>query len=545
MPTVHSVIAEADSHVYMPVLQQVAHHLIRSLNIQHYIQDNIYIETGWTSPKNTRKNHTFFTRTNTLRMIASQASYMNPIFEMQGFQFTGGHGYYGSQTTSHSYPLLIDPVSEITLYEQVLPASFTLDCTWWFLSRNVAYECIKRMMLRFTTTEFYSISLTYDYPLPKDIVIALYKLYQYKRFSTRESGYFADLLRKKLVSNLPDSVKKITFSDWLNYYAKAHFVTTRHRTGRDQELCISKTVDNAIYSLEFDIQKPEEQKTNNVPDTYTVPFTVKIQFEEASHVVFSYPVIIDDKLIEDKLIPKIRNNDTTIASTLPKFSNRLWNFAYYGTSAAHMSADGTVVCPFYDEWKMPWTDLWFRSYRPFFTCIFTADDEESGIVRIDLKEALYEDVKLTPVVLYVLREQGEESFRHDAIFNISVWRRNKEQYHGDLHLSDDLILTIKAKDIHAQKHLVLSEIVDYQYADVKWYYLIHQFQGSTYSDWTVETIASDGVVEWKTGTKETIPAWCLEKHFPEWFNNGGRNPYGSHCPIRIFRSTIRPRCTSL
>jgi hypothetical protein len=283
--------------------------------------------------------------------------------------------------------------------------------------------------------------------------------------------------------------------------------------------------------------KPEEQKTNNVPDTYTVSFQVKLQFEEASNMIFKYPVIIDDVPLASNLIPEIRSNDTPIASTQPAYRNGLWNFSYYGHTAALRRDEGTVVCPFYDDWVFPWNDLFHKGYRPFFISIFTADTSESGIATIDLKKPLYEDVCLHPLILYVLKEQGEESFQHDCLINISAWRRNREQFHGDLHLSKDLILTIKAKDPHAQKHLVISEVSHYRFVHTKWFYIVNQFQGSVPSDWTIE----DENGNWSTGTSETVPSWCLKQQFPEWFTTGGKDPYGSYRTIRIFRAALRPR----
>ena len=463
MPIVHSVVPEADSHVYMPVLQQVAHHLVNSINIQEYIKNNILIETGWTTPKGTRKNHAFFTRTNTLKITAEQSSFMSPVFEMQSFEFAPGYrNNYAEVAKTHYYPLIEDNTAEIYLWESKLPASFTLNCSLWFNSRNVAYETIKRMFYRFTQGEIYTLSVAYDYPVPKDIISALFNLYKLRKFDIYD-WQFAEFFK-----DTEERTKELSFRDWLSVTARVRFVTTKHRARADKELCINKIIDNALIQVDMDQGKPEEIKVNNVPEVYSIPFTVKIQFEESSAVVLKYPVIIDSTQLSTQFIPHVRHNDTPIASQWPRYSNLLWNGTYHIHSAVHQFPSGAIRIPYYDDWKVPWNHLFSKSYRPFFISLFSADVDKD-VLQLDLKDVLYEDIRLKEFVLQTLKEQGNDTFRSDVFFNITSYSREAIQATTDISLSDDLVLTIKAKDIHPQRHLVFYELTDFRYLNPKYW----------------------------------------------------------------------------
>ena len=39
MPVVHSVVSEANTHIHLPMITQVAHHLVNSLNLPQYIKE--------------------------------------------------------------------------------------------------------------------------------------------------------------------------------------------------------------------------------------------------------------------------------------------------------------------------------------------------------------------------------------------------------------------------------------------------------------------------------------------------------------------------
>lgn len=508
MPIIHSVISEADIHVYLPTITQMAHHLVRSLNLTQYINDNIHIETGWTTPQGTRMNHSFRTRVNFFRVIASQNPIHNAAFEYLNFTHTGGHTFYPGQLDMAYNPLLRDPVAEISLHEVPLPCSFNLECSFWMISRNIAYEIHKRLMLHYSNEVVHSVSLNYDYPVPKDIVSMLLGLFKHRKFDLNDPQLGLTLQKNK----------QVTFANWLDKKSIAQFVTTMSRTTKHKELVISKYIDNAIYSVEFDTGKPDESKVGNVPETYNVSFNVKFQFEEASAHILKYPCIVDNTLLPASMIPQVRANDTPIRSTRPKYANPMLNDGFQMISKWNHQRE-EVQCPFYDDWKTPHTALSARSYQPFLVSLYTAEPSRNLAV-IDLDDIIYGDTKLHDIVKYVLKLQGEESFRNDCIFNISSYLRNKMQATSDIKLSPELVLTIKAGDIHPQRHLVISEITDLRFLNPKWWEVIKQFPDFF--------IPGDQIKPWEDNNLGP--------------NGGGNN--GTNRSFRILNTCIIPRRSS-
>lgn len=505
MPIIHSVISEADTHVYLPAITQMAHHLVRSLNLTQYIQDNIHIETGWTTPKGTRANHSFRSRTNFFRVIASQNPIHNAAFEFLNFTHTGGNTFYPGQLDVAYNPLLRDPIAEITLHEVPLPCSFNLECSFWMISRNIAYEIHKRLMLHYSNEVAHTTSITYDYPVPKDIISMLYGLFKHRRF---------DLNDPQLGKTLQDT-GNVTFANWLDKKSVARFVTTMSRTKKYKELVISKWIDNALYTVDFDTGKPDENKVGGVPETYNVTFNVKFQFEEASAHILKYPCIVDNTLLPASMIPQVRANDTPIRSIQPRYANPMLDDAFQMIRKWN-NQEEAIQCPFYDDWKNPWNNLSARSYQPFLISLYTAETE-SKLASIDLDGVIFGDTKLHDIVKFVLKEQKDESFKDDCIFNISSYLRNKLQASSDMRLSPELVLTIKAGDIHPQRHLVISEITDMRFLNPKWWWIIEKFPDFF-------------------KPKDQIKSWIDNDLTP---GSGGNN--GSNRSFRILNACIIPR----
>ncbi len=463
MPTVHSVVSEASDHIYLPMITQVAHHIVNSLNLPKSIQDNIHIDTGWTTTKGTRDHHSFRVRGNMFRVLATMQPSQSPVFDYQTFNHAAGHTFYPGQLDMAYIPVLRDTGAEITLHEVPMPCSFSLECSFWISDRNLAYDINKRLNLRFSTGIAHYLSTVYDYPVPKDIISALFALFKHRKFDVNDPVF------KQMVAN-KDS---ITFAKWLDKLSLADFVLASSRTGKRKELVINKTIDNTLMTIDFEGNKPDEDRVHSTPNGYHTTFTCKFQFAEITALILQYPVIVDNTLLPSTMIPQPRNNDTPIRSIEPRYGNPMLNDAYQELSGNKVMQE-PVQCPFYDDWRVPDNELWRRSYRPFFISIYTAEHEKA-VTTINLDDILYEDSKLHEIVRYILKKQGVESFRGDCIFNISSYIRNRMQVHTDMTLDENLLLTIKAKDIHPQRHLVISEISNYRFLNPKWWDLINQF----------------------------------------------------------------------
>lgn len=459
MPIVHSVVSESNDHVYLPVITQMAHSLVNTLNLKQYIQENIHIETGWTTTKGTRDNHKFRVRDHMFKVNATMQPYHTPAFEHQTFPFAGGHGIYPHMLDNAYIPILKDPVSRISLHEVPMPCSFNLECQFWTNDRNLAYDFNKRLNLRYFTGIAHTCSMIYDYPVPKDIISALFALYKYRKFDERDKVF---------------GKQEVSFATWLDRLSITDFVLATSRNGKRKELVINKSLDNIIYTVDHDGSQPSEDKSNTAPTGYSVNFSCKIQFTEVIALILKYPCMIDNTLLPETMIPIHRNHDTPIRSMVPRYGNPVMDAAYRALSGNPITHDA-IKCPFYDDWVVPESNLARRSYRPFFICLYSVE-EGKDTTSIDLNGTLYEDSQLHEVVKYILKEQGTESFKDDVIFNISSYIDDRPQISKELMLDPDLKLYIRAGNIHPNRHLVISEISNYAFLNPKWKYLLDKFK---------------------------------------------------------------------
>ena len=486
MPILHSVIPETETHIILPVGKQVAHYLVNSLGLSKQIKDNIFVDTGWTTTKGTRDNHRFRIRSNSLQMKVSLRPIGNQKWEYHNDTFnTGFHGQ-SILNIAANYPKVVeDPDANLTMYEMFLPCTLDCECKFWFVDRNLAYELLDKLQHRYTSNTVTTLHINYDYPLSKDMLSMLYNLY-----------LFRDIKYK-------DVDKKISFNEYFNMIARQKFDVVKARAANHKEIVIEKNIINALLSFEHENDKPQENKQRKSTEYYEISLNTSIQFQRASELVLHYPIIIDNQLLPERLIPIPRNNDQPIQS-IADATHPLPYFELLHRKI-HRKMYEPIRFPFYDtDWLPPYDHLRKHSYFPFFISAYLLDlDEEyTKIPLLDLQD----DYKLHPVVLDVIKEQGYETFHPDAIFNISLYMDDYIEARDKYFINENLEVCIKAKDIHPVRRIIISEISDKKQMNPKWWYLIKKH-------------------EWFFGIKQLY-----------W-----RDDYVAHQALRIFRNTLIPR----
>lgn len=476
MPLLNSAISELDTHVVLPVAKQVCHYICSSLNIRKQISNDIIIDTGWTSIKGTRDKHRFRTRGNSLYVGVELGSPKSLHWDYQNFTQAMGHQYPTNDLYSVYPEIFSDEVGHTHLYEVIMPLAMTFNCAIWSISRNEAYELPEKLYHRYTPGVVSTLTLSYDYPLPKDILSMLYSIYKYRRFDEDDGSID---LSKEAMNNFGDYVRK---------YQKAAFGTATSRTLKNQEIVIHKHIDNALLTFDFEGSEPTPQKQNNHPDYYEIPFTVKLQFGRPTELILDYSPIVDNQELPANMLPDIRSHDTPIASTLTYYPLELFDAV---TKKYMMSRHYEAIqMPYYDTWRNFVNVAIVRSYVPIYIGLFTIDGDTTTI---DLNDALGEDYELNPIVKEILYLQGIESFRYDCIFNISVYSDEavlstsavpiefiKHTGTQDADASKDaytLKLNITTTSIHPNRRIVISEITNLKFLNPKWLDLYNKYKG--------------------------------------------------------------------
>ena len=317
MPIVYSAISEQTDHIYDIIANQYAHKILRDLNLLTDMKDKIYIDTGYSAPQKTNDDdHNSILRKNRLTIKAIPNT--NPT-SLKWDNLTGQHvtGQYINSRTLHNQfaMILADKAVDIYLREMTIPTSVVLEFDLELVSRDQAYEIPAQLFRRYATGQAFTEAITYDYPIPNDILTVIFSLYKMRKLNT-----------------------PLKFHEYINICTngKISYNVSRKLTNGNIELAIPKTMINTVATLEYNEDKPEEVKINRSANAYQIKFNVTVQFERADMMVLQYPCVIDNQLLPSNMIPEPRT--THIESLDGPHPTRVYNEAIQIASMARVSA---------------------------------------------------------------------------------------------------------------------------------------------------------------------------------------------------------------
>ena len=190
MPILSIAVPELESHLYYNVIKQCVHKVIYDLGLENIFKSNIYIETGFSSPKNFNDGKHNATL-NTNKIKAQAEININPSnLKWDNISFAHALEPIGFSHTNKDRDFEVvfyDPDNNVKLSEMHLPTYISINCTMSVLDRNLAYQ-IPSMIYRHYPPNMPSMEhISYDYPIPKPTIALLYTLYKLKRFSKPHS----------------------------------------------------------------------------------------------------------------------------------------------------------------------------------------------------------------------------------------------------------------------------------------------------------------------------------------------------------------------
>lgn len=459
MPRVYSPVSEIDTHIVLPVATQITHKIVNELHYQYILGDRIYIDTGWTATMNHRINHVFINRQNLLKVTVETLHPSNMTWDFTSFRYPTGHMIQTPHIQDIFPDLLVDKQGRITLKEMILPMCINLNGTMMFKNRDQAYEFQSLMYRRFSPGMVFTEVISYDYPIPNDILAMIYSLYKLRKFDRQP----------------------LKFKEWMDICSSKMCNFDINRTATSSELVVKKVLINPLVTINHTEDKPVENKRNKAVTQYDCNFTVNIQFQRPDMLTLEYPCVIDNELVPSNMIvtPK---EDNPIESLDAPYPLKILEAQMRQTSVKGVEPY-CIQCPYYDTWQTPYTPLRARSYKPMFIAMFLLEElpEEEKTeenknnkyrdkIVIDLDNDLGDGYELHPKVKKMLKIQKHESFFRDCVFNISVFVDDHIVGFENLQIDENLKVTIPvSQDIHKERRIVISEISDLRYLNDKWY----------------------------------------------------------------------------
>lgn len=443
MPVLSIPTPELESHVFYPAIKQACHKFLYDLNLQDIVGKNIFIETGFSQPKNYNDGkHNVKLNINKLRVQAEINT--NPqSLKWDNISFK----HFLSQGISHTtknrdyQTIFYDPTCNIRLQEMYLPTYISLNCTLTILDRNQAYQ-IPSMIYRHYPPNIPTMDhISYDYPIPKPTIALIYTLYKLKRF------------------NKPNS-----FRTWLDMCSGRNTQFAINRVATKEELVTKKILIDCLYMVDYQDNKPNEIIINRSPTQYDFNFTIHIQFTRPDLIIMDYPIVLDNRLLPGELIPDHLHRNEPIPNLIGPFPDNITN-TYVDIFDHKRTKPVLVKFPDYDDWNIPFdSHLYKNKFRPWFSCIFTMD-EDSEYTELPIGGILDEELgyQLHPMVKEILKKQGELSFNDDSLFNITIFNDDIPVEKTYLSIDDELTIKVKCIDPTKIRRLVISELTDFKH----------------------------------------------------------------------------------
>lgn len=507
MPVWYSPVDETDIHVVYPVTKQFIHKLLTDLNLREVVQDRIYISTGWSGNKTSRYNHSAALWKDNVKVEVSISYPGSPKWDANTVAQFSGHGIYQSHLGIMYPTVFCDDTADISLREMILPMTLNFQIQLQIKDRNRAYRIPGQIIRRYTPGVVFGQTVTYDYPLPNDLLSLLFSLYKLRKFDG-ERPSFSEYLRK-------NSRNATQFS--------------AHRTMRadELELVIKKYILNALVTYEYSEDKPQEIKSNELSYGYSVSLNATIQFQYTDNMLLEYPCVVDNTLLPPKMITTTRNDADAIQGSDGDYPLKVFD-GWIKAQNTQYFFDHPVVAPFYDDFRLPRNLFANRSYVPVYQAMFLID-EENEYTEIPLGGDLGDGYVLHPILVKMLKKEKNEAFRADVPFNIAVYSGFHFYTEESLSIDENLVLRVKTSNIHKPKRVVISEITDIRNVNSKWWPDILE-------DWPFYKITDQIKDAIDKGIlNEPITKNDIADHF------GAEAEYDAYWTLRIIHNTIVAR----
>lgn len=437
MPVITGLVSEHVQHIYQPIALQVFDRILIDSGLKPLFKDHILFKTdmitasvSWDKHRNPNIKNNY--------VICN----MKPSIDPRDLKYGGLHAshFNGPITMKNdyfeNYPVFYDPGSDALLQEHFLPTQLTMDVEFNFNQSIQAYDSFMKLMTMYTNGDAVTISeVLYDYALPEDIIMMLYKIAK---------------LRKK------DGAQ---FVPWLKYYSSDAIGVNLARHKNNRELIVQKKISDLVIQIEFN-SKPDEDTKAESFTKFTA--TITVAFTRPNMLYLRYPIVIMNELLPEDMLSLNRGN--SLAPT-KDVKHPIYTFdRFMKAETKHFFRLRRYRMPWYDEWMVP-SDAKFpkMGQKDWFIAAFTLDnlDDPDGVTEIDLKADLG-GIRIHPLVLkLMMRQSGKDLLRGAGRFGVCCYSSYQQMNPNWYELSDDLVLRVKTKLKHKFYHVVLSEKEEY------------------------------------------------------------------------------------
>ena len=532
MPVISQAISELQTHIYKPVMDQVAHHILTRLGYADIIGKEIYINTDFsTHSHTTTEEKTPVLEQSAFRVEANiRANPSSQKWDCYTFNHTAAYGI-GQKQLNDSYLVYVDAKNSVRMKEFRAPVTIELNCELSLVTADLAYTVPQEIFNAYENGAIIEyIDLVYDYPVPKAIVNELHAIWRLDRLDGEVSG--------------------ISFSDYVAKHCANDVAWNVRRTdGGHYEMIIPNFNLQALFSLEYSDDKPQANKQDRMASSYTISFVATVQFGIPTIASLQFPVVLTNRLLPKQLIPV---NKFSRQNRLPerKISYEMDN---YYKAYGRLKTTGVAQTPFYDEWFIPsGSPACALAREPFVIMHLLVDENECLDTIIDLTEFQDAAFDIPPVVKEILYQQGEDSMDERALYKVCLFKDDKTLIpYKDFTFNENLQLKFRAMNLNVHYRMALMAPLNLITIDYRWMGLVLKyfkymspcikmqvlqqfFEGGIFYDRDLgaDHIDTDGnIYDKDNNIISTVPEYSDKDIIKDLINSGGKNGYYSDSRI--------------
>lgn len=447
MPSLYYRVEAPGVNILNTVTQQVVTGFLDELDLFRYFKDSVYIVNAFSS--NSQYDDGSGSPTLNKDRCDVEVSYIidksQVPWPVDTPYTTTAYGLRSTKKGNHT-PILIDEESGILIEHYTVACGIDMSFTLNFQTYDDATKAFDALQQRYKGSLINTpYDISFSYPVSMGMLKYLTAVFEAK------TGYqdktLLDYIDDKKVTEISFDIRKSQLTD----------------ENADKELMIRCQQLQCLAQVTMDQKEPDAVRVGQLPDSFTISFSMVFQFGRPDLVVVHTPISVDNTVLPYTLFENLIINYHWSPYVGGVYQDLMCSefmkrgYGEYGYSSQ------LIRIPAYDDWFTADAQYVYYEYRPLLTAHFTLDGSETTI---DLKQL--DDLQLHPIVLQIMKETGNKIFNYGGIFHIGVYADSLRLDQELVSIDEDLILTVKSNRPDKQYHFILSETTALNKTDPAW-----------------------------------------------------------------------------
>lgn len=455
MPTLYNRVDGPGAHILDSVTNQVVTGLLDELDLIRYFKDAVYYKQPFSAYSQYDDGQGALSLNKNrcdveVNYVLDKSQVPWPV---ETPYTTTALGLRSNKKGIHT-PLLYDEKADILIEQHNTPCALEMEFTLNFQSFDDAARAFDTIQSKHKGT---LVQKPYDIAFSYPVTMSMYA-YLLSAFNLKK-----DYVGKE-------------FMDWINDVKVAEFSfdvrkSQMHLEEADVALMVRNVFLGCPAQLTMESKEPEVNRVEQLPDSFSVRFSMVFQFPRPTVFAIHTPISIDNQVLPYVLFEHL-DIESHWAPMASGIYGDLMVHEYMKRSYGQYAYMGQLLrIPTYDDWFTADSLYSYFEYRPLITAHFTLDGPTTTINLAQLS-----DIELHPILQAILKETGPAALNYGGIFHLGVYAGKQPMGTDIVTLDHELNLTIRSDRPDKEYHLVLSETTAINKTAVEWDHLLIKYR---------------------------------------------------------------------